>query len=95
MLDADHYDIEQVKDRILEFLAVRKLTAERDDLPSRASILPGRKAPDHGSLRAGRRSRSRGGRRRRPSRRLATGQDIAHLAQKAAQRRIVLGACPL
>ena len=25
VLDADHYDIEQVKDRILEFLAVRKL----------------------------------------------------------------------
>jgi ATP-dependent Lon protease len=28
VLDADHYDIEQVKDRILEFLAVRKLTAQ-------------------------------------------------------------------
>ena len=39
VLDADHYDIEQVKDRILEFLAVRKLTAERADLPSRSSIL--------------------------------------------------------
>jgi ATP-dependent Lon protease len=26
VLDADHYDIEQVKDRILEFLAVRRLT---------------------------------------------------------------------
>jgi ATP-dependent Lon protease len=26
VLDADHYDIEKVKDRILEFLAVRKLT---------------------------------------------------------------------
>ena len=25
VLDEDHYDIEQVKDRILEFLAVRKL----------------------------------------------------------------------
>jgi ATP-dependent Lon protease len=28
VLDADHYDIEQVKDRILEFLAVRKLRPE-------------------------------------------------------------------
>jgi ATP-dependent Lon protease len=28
VLDADHYDIEKVKDRILEFLAVRKLTRE-------------------------------------------------------------------
>jgi ATP-dependent Lon protease len=27
VLDADHYDIEQIKDRILEFLAVRSLTA--------------------------------------------------------------------
>jgi ATP-dependent Lon protease len=30
VLDADHYDIEQVKDRILEFLAVRSLIASRD-----------------------------------------------------------------
>ena len=29
VLDEDHYDIEQVKDRILEFLAVRKLEARR------------------------------------------------------------------
>jgi len=29
VLDEDHYDIEQVKDRILEFLAVRKLAPER------------------------------------------------------------------
>ncbi|HWI70551.1 MAG TPA: endopeptidase La, partial [Baekduia sp.] len=34
VLDADHYDIEQVKDRILEFLAVRKLKAD-----ARGSIL--------------------------------------------------------
>jgi ATP-dependent Lon protease len=31
VLDEDHYDIEQVKDRILEFLAVRKLMADRTD----------------------------------------------------------------
>jgi ATP-dependent Lon protease len=30
VLDADHYDIEAVKDRILEFLAVRKLTGGRE-----------------------------------------------------------------
>ncbi|MDX6642806.1 MAG: ATP-dependent Lon protease, partial [Solirubrobacteraceae bacterium] len=34
VLDEDHYDIEQVKDRILEFLAVRKLKAD-----ARGSIL--------------------------------------------------------
>jgi ATP-dependent Lon protease len=34
VLDADHYDIEQVKDRILEFLAVRKLKHD-----ARGSIL--------------------------------------------------------
>jgi ATP-dependent Lon protease len=31
VLDEDHYDIEQVKDRILEFLAVRRLVAGRED----------------------------------------------------------------
>jgi ATP-dependent Lon protease len=39
VLDEDHYDIEQVKDRILEFLAVRKLVAEREDVAARSSIL--------------------------------------------------------
>ncbi|HLH66369.1 MAG TPA: endopeptidase La [Solirubrobacteraceae bacterium] len=38
VLDADHYDIEQVKDRILEFLAVRSLTRDRGDQPA-GSIL--------------------------------------------------------
>jgi len=40
VLDADHYDIKDVKERILEFLAVRKLRLERnmDDEP----IEPGR-----------------------------------------------------
>jgi ATP-dependent Lon protease len=37
VLDADHYDIEKVKDRIIEFLAVRKLTGGRGD--SAGSIL--------------------------------------------------------
>ena len=38
VLDADHYDIEQVKERILEFLAVRSLMAGRE-AASRGSIL--------------------------------------------------------
>ncbi len=29
ILDEDHYDLEEMKERILEFLAVRKLRAER------------------------------------------------------------------
>jgi ATP-dependent Lon protease len=38
VLDADHYDIEQVKDRILEFLAVRSLMGGRGSSPG-GSIL--------------------------------------------------------
>src|SRR6202007_2522353 len=38
VLDADHYDIEKVKDRILEFLAVRSLMGGRDS-SHRGSIL--------------------------------------------------------
>jgi ATP-dependent Lon protease len=38
ILDADHYDIEQVKDRIIEFLAVRRLIGGRSE-DSRGSIL--------------------------------------------------------
>jgi ATP-dependent Lon protease len=38
VLDADHYDIEQVKDRILEFLAVRSLMTEQNRHPA-GSIL--------------------------------------------------------
>jgi ATP-dependent Lon protease len=39
VLDADHYDIEQVKDRILEFLAVRQLTKGRGGAVPAGSIL--------------------------------------------------------
>jgi ATP-dependent Lon protease len=39
VLDEDHYDIEQVKDRIIEFLAVRKLMGGRDSDSSGGSIL--------------------------------------------------------
>jgi len=37
ILDRDHYDLEKVKDRIIEYLAVRKLTKERDE--TQAQIL--------------------------------------------------------
>jgi ATP-dependent Lon protease len=30
VLDNDHYDLEKVKERILEYLAVRKLRVDRD-----------------------------------------------------------------
>jgi ATP-dependent Lon protease len=39
VLDADHYDIAKVKDRILEFLAVRKLVSGRAAQPSGSSIM--------------------------------------------------------
>ncbi len=39
VLDADHYDIEKIKDRILEFLAVRKLTGATGQIPGGSSIL--------------------------------------------------------
>jgi ATP-dependent Lon protease len=39
VLDADHYDIARVKDRILEFLAVRKLVSGRAEQPSGSSIM--------------------------------------------------------
>ncbi len=43
ILDEDHYDLEKIKERILEYLAVRKLKAERqgqeEGAPSREPIL--------------------------------------------------------
>jgi ATP-dependent Lon protease len=39
VLDEDHYDIVRVKDRILEFLAVRKLMGGRDSQSSGSSIM--------------------------------------------------------
>ncbi len=38
VLDEDHYDIEQVKDRILEFLAVRRLMGEKPGHPAGSII---------------------------------------------------------
>ena len=65
MLDEDHYDLEKIKDRILEYLAVRKLKRmqrrEADEEPprrtaSRSSASSARRA----SARPAWRSRSRG-----------------------------------
>jgi ATP-dependent Lon protease len=39
VLDADHFGLEQVKDRILEFLAVRRLIGDRDESAPSGSIL--------------------------------------------------------
>jgi len=35
VLDEDHYDLKEVKDRIIEYLAVRKLVKERDVTPNK------------------------------------------------------------
>jgi ATP-dependent Lon protease len=39
VLDEDHYDLEQIKERIVEFLAVRKLQFEQGDTEARSPIL--------------------------------------------------------
>ncbi|MGH2617468.1 MAG: LON peptidase substrate-binding domain-containing protein, partial [Thermomicrobiales bacterium] len=40
ILDEDHYDLEKVKDRILEYLAVRKLREDRETARQEAEVLP-------------------------------------------------------
>ncbi|HMQ29882.1 MAG TPA: LON peptidase substrate-binding domain-containing protein [Chloroflexaceae bacterium] len=39
VLDEDHYDLEKIKDRIVEYLAVRKLHAEQGNARARSPIL--------------------------------------------------------
>ncbi len=45
ILDEDHFDLEKVKDRILDHLAVRKLRQEREAAVSRSGGDPGHAAP--------------------------------------------------
>ena len=102
VLDEDHYDIEKVKDRILEFLAVRKLKPD-----ARGSILcfvgpPGVGKTSLGQLdrpRAGpqvrahqRRRRARRGRDPRPPPHLHR-RDAGHDHPRAARRRAPTTRC--
>ncbi len=87
VLDADHYDIEQVKERILEFLAVRRLKPD-----ARGSILcfvgPARRRQDlpRPVDRAGARARVRAHQRRRRARRGRDPRPPAHLRRGDAGR---------
>ena len=40
VLDEDHYDLEKIKDRILEYLAVRKLREERQAIQKEEEVVP-------------------------------------------------------
>ena len=65
VLDEDHYDLEKVKDRILEYLAVKKLREERAALASEVqdaaaeAEVPGPNAPRRGRVELRRRPRTR------------------------------------
>jgi ATP-dependent Lon protease len=50
VLEEDHYDLEDVKERVLEFLAVRKLRAERGLDDDTSSDLQGRKVEGMGAI---------------------------------------------
>jgi ATP-dependent Lon protease len=97
VLDADHYDIEKVKDRILEFLAVRRLKPD-----ARGSILCFVGPPGVGKTSLGqsiaararaqvrahqRRRRARRGRDPRPPPHLHR-RDARHDRPRAARRRV-------
>ena len=102
VLDDDHYDIEQVKDRILEFLAVRKLKPDARGLDPLLRR-PARRRQDVARAldrpRAGprvrahqRRRRARRGRDPRPPPHLHR-RDARHDHPRAARRRLATTRC--
>ena len=88
VLDEDHYDIEKIKDRILEFLAVRKLKPD-----ARGSILCFVGPPGVGKTSLGQLDRPRAGaqvrahQRRRRARRGGDPRPPPHLHRRDARRR--------
>jgi ATP-dependent Lon protease len=89
VLDADHYDIEQVKDRILEFLAVRKLVGGRES-KSAGSILSFVGPPGVGKTSLGRSVASALG---RSFERISAG-GVRDEAEIRGHRRTYIGAMP-
>ena len=88
VLDADHYDIEQVKDRILEFLAVRKLKPDargHDPLLRRPARRRQDVAGQVGRPRAG--AQVRAHQRRRRARRGRDPRPPPHLHRRDARAR--------
>ena len=90
VLDADHYDIDQVKDRILEFLAVRRLRGDRPVAGPAGSILCFVGPPGVGKTSLGRSiARSMG----RQFERISVG-GVRDEAEIRGHRRTYIGAMP-
>src|SRR5947209_6063844 len=90
VLDEDHHDIEQVKDRILEFLAVRSLQASSDGAQPAGSILCFVGPPGVGKTSLGRSIARALGRR---FERISVG-GVRYEAEIRGHRRTYIGAMP-